>query len=244
MLKLDNKIRCGDSFNVYCNEAINSANSCVVSFVNPFSYKQLLNEPSLIEHIDSFFVDGFLLVRFHSLFVERIRRASFDYSSIASDFFHLAIEKNASIAVIGAKEEELVPAVQTINTQFPALDICYARNGYIDDKEAVLQELDKTKPRIVLLGMGTPYQERFATFLKANLKQPTLVITCGGFLTQTSIRADYYHPLVKKLGLRWLQRMIMHQHVRERVVKEYPKFVLHYVSTHLQSKAKGNGQEH
>ena len=84
--------------------------------------------------------------------------------------------------------------------------------------------------------MGTPYQERFSVSLKKLLTSPATIITCGGFLTQTSIKADYYHPLIKKLGLRWLQRMVMHKHVRDRVLKKYPKFIFYYLYSMVRQK--------
>lgn len=80
--------------------------------------------------------------------------------------------------------------------------------------------------------MGTPYQENFAQIIKSLNDKGIVVLTCGGFLTQTSMRADYYYPLIKKLGLRWLQRIVMHQHVRQRVIKDYPKFLLTYLYEH------------
>ncbi len=76
--------------------------------------------------------------------------------------------------------------------------------------------------------MGTPLQEEFLIRIKKaiNIK---ILITCGGFLTQTSMFGDYYHPIIKKLGLRWLQRAILHKHVRDRLIKVYPEFLLSYL---------------
>lgn len=78
--------------------------------------------------------------------------------------------------------------------------------------------------------MGSPYQENFSISLKNSFgnSRLKLIITCGGFLTQTSIKTDYYHPIIKKTGLRWLQRMVMHKHVRDKVFSKYPSFILKY----------------
>ena len=92
-----------------------------------------------------------------------------------------------------------------------------------------IAELNLLQPEVILVGMGTPYQERFSINAKQQLSSPAVIITCGGFLTQTSIKPDYYYPWVKKLGLRWLQRIIMHKHVRDRVLKKYPKFTVSYL---------------
>lgn len=55
---------------------------------------------------------------------------------------------------------------------------------------------------ILIIGMGSPYQEKFAVKIKKENINIPLTFTCGGFLTQTSIKADYYHPLVKKFGFK------------------------------------------
>ena len=81
--------------------------------------------------------------------------------------------------------------------------------------------------------MGTPIQDQFIIEAKDSCPNVKLMFTCGGFLTQTSIKSDYYHPLIKKFSLRWLQRMVMHKHVRQRVIKDYPKFLISYLYEHI-----------
>ena len=232
---LDKKIYCGSEFAAIVNETLSSnPNPCVaISFVNPFSYMEVASKPTLIKEIDYFFSDGALLCKLHGLFNTKVERASFDFSSIAAPFLLTLEATSKSIAVVGAKEEEVSLAVRNLQLMYPKLNIVFYRNGYIDDSEQLIEELNKHQPDVVLLGMGSPYQENMALTLKPKLQQTSLIITCGGFLTQTSIKSDYYHPLIKKFGLRWLQRMYMHKHVRDRVIKKYPKFLFSYIFKRL-----------
>lgn len=232
--KIDSKILCGKKFKTVILNSLTSKESVIVSFVNPFSYMELVRQRDLIDDIDYLFSDGSMLCKFHQFFFKKIERASFDYSSIADFFFKILIEQHKSIAIIGAKDDEVFGAATRIQNRFPTLDINYVRNGYVKGSEdKILSELNAIKPDVVLLGMGSPYQEIFSKHLKEKLSSPNLIITCGGFLTQTSIKDDYYHPIIKKLGLRWLQRIVLHSHVRERVLKEYPKFTIKYLRAHL-----------
>jgi N-acetylglucosaminyldiphosphoundecaprenol N-acetyl-beta-D-mannosaminyltransferase len=65
---------------------MNSAS--IVTFVNTFSYYKLLDSNCSIDKIDYIFVDGYLQVVLHNLFhKKKINRASFDFSSLANDFF-------------------------------------------------------------------------------------------------------------------------------------------------------------
>lgn len=227
--KLDKKIVCGSKFNVTIEKVLRQNTNTIISFVNPFSYMEVAKEKSLVDGVDYFFSDGALLCKLHSLFHKKIERASFDFSSIADYFLTLLETNNISIAMIGAQQQEIEVAVQNLTMMYPKLNVSFYRNGYIDDVEGVVETLNNINPKVVLLGMGTPYQERMALILKKELLNTNLIITCGGFLTQTSIKADYYNPIVKKLGVRWLQRIVMHKHVRNRVIKDYPKFLISYL---------------
>ena len=226
---LNQKIKSGLVFSQIRDLAFDASSSQVISFVNPFSYYEIANKPNLVENIDHFFSDGALLCKLHNLFLPKITRASFDYSSIAESFLMRVTSLNKRIAIIGATDEENATAVNVLKSQYPSLNVVYYRNGYIKDKDVVAKELNELQAEVILVGMGTPYQEQLSIYLKDVLSNPAVIITCGGFLTQTSIKADYYHPFVKKTGLRWLQRMIMHKHVRDRVFKKYPKFVFSYL---------------
>lgn len=234
--QLNNKLQSGAIFSDIQTKAFQSSSSTVISFLNPFSYYEVAKNDELVEQVDYYFSDGSLLCMLHNLFLENISRASFDYSSIAASFLQAVELQKKRVAIIGATEKENSKAVEVLQVQYPQLKIVYHRNGYISDLNEVINELNEACPEVILVGMGTPYQERFSINLKKQLAAPTLIITCGGFLTQTSIKPDYYHPLVKKLGLRWLQRMVMHKHVRDRVMKVYPKFICKYLYSMIGAK--------
>jgi len=208
----------------------------LVTFINPFSY-YLLEKNELINSFNSLFADSALLVKLHNIFNEiKIDRVSFDFSSIATDVLSYASMNDLNIAFIGAKDKELNGALSNLKSLYSNLNIVFSRNGYFnteDDYSKCFDDMRNVKIDILIIGMGSPYQEYFAVKVKNQKLDIPLVFTCGGFLTQTSIKADYYHPLVKKFGLRWLQRGIMHKHVRDRLIKDYPLFVVKYIYNHL-----------
>jgi len=233
---LDKKINCGKDFYQIFTSAISSNETNIISFVNPFSYDLLRKRKDLITDIDAFFSDGTLLCKLHNTFFKKkILRASFDYSSIATDVLNYVVQHNLPIAFIGAQQKELDGALKNIKIKHDGINITYSRNGYFSNEEersTCAKELNANIAKIIIVGMGTPYQENFAQVIKSISDKDVVILTCGGFLTQTSMRADYYYPLIKKLGLRWLQRIAMHQHVRQRVIKDYPKFLITYLYEH------------
>ncbi|WP_299016337.1 WecB/TagA/CpsF family glycosyltransferase [uncultured Photobacterium sp.] len=201
-----------------------------VTFVNPFSYKYFETNPEEVGNFTKLFIDGASLVYLHNLFnANKVDRVSFDYSSIAGEVFSFCEENNLKVGIIGGQEDEVKTACQNIKLKHPRLLIKYSRNGYINSqKELETISLSASNCDILILGMGTPKQEEVSSFLYRKYPKK-LIFTCGGFITQTSIKSDYYHPLAKKLGLRWLQRAIMHKHVRTRLISDYPKFYIKYI---------------
>lgn len=208
----------------------------IITFVNTFSYYQLLDSKCPIDKIDYIFADGGLQVRLHNIFnKDKINRASFDFSSIADDFFRYVIKNRLKIALIGAAEDEIKSAVKNLDNKYPDLRIAYFRNGFFhgnDEKSLLCAVLKEKKIDAVILGMGTPAQEDMAVYLKDNGLH-ACIFTCGGFLTQTAKNTDYYTAFTKKTSLRWLQRAIEFKHVRKRLLVDYPKNVVRYIVEHI-----------
>lgn len=245
-LKLENKICSKPVFiqllqtNHNTSIAQKGVQECVtISFVNPFSYKLIAENTRIIDAIDYWFIDGSLLCILTNLTrEEKIERASFDFSSVATDFFNYVALHRTPVALVGAATDEIEDAATNLKLMFPKLKVVYNHHGYIKKEQfqTICEQLDAQCVERLVVGMGTPMQEEFTLFVKQHSKTVKQIVTCGGFLTQTAIKGDYYHPLVKKFGLRWLQRAVMHSHVRRRLIKDYPKFIFNYCYSHLRGK--------
>jgi N-acetylglucosaminyldiphosphoundecaprenol N-acetyl-beta-D-mannosaminyltransferase len=210
--------------------------SCIITFVNTFSYYKLLDSNCSIDKIDYIFVDGYLQVMLHNIFNKnKINRVSFDFSSLADDLFLYVIKNRLRLAIIGATENEINVACSNLKNKYNSLEILYFRNGYFGDetdKYKVCNELKELGIDVLLLGMGTPVQEEFAIYLK-NQGLGSYIFTCGGFITQTAKHVDYYNVIVKKTNLRWLQRAIDYKHIRKRLFVNYPINIVRYLFEHL-----------
>ncbi|CAM3836172.1 MULTISPECIES: WecB/TagA/CpsF family glycosyltransferase [Pseudoalteromonas] len=238
---LDNKLSSKTVFDKLLDESTKGLpRSIAVTFVNPFSYSLLSKNARLLSGLDVIFSDGSLHTKLHNTFNQnKIQRLSFDFSSIAVDVLRFANQTGKRIAFIGAKPTLVDVAVKNYVSMFPDLNVVYKHHGYVNDaalKSQVIADLNQQQPEIIVCGMGTPKQDEFIVELKNALDTPALLFTCGGFIEQSAIKADYYHPLVKKLGLRWLQRAVLHKHVRQRLVREYPKFVVSYLRAQMKNK--------
>ncbi|WP_404393198.1 WecB/TagA/CpsF family glycosyltransferase [Pseudoalteromonas phenolica] len=214
-----------------------SGEKIIATFVNPFSYPILLDKPDLSSRFNLIFSDGALHTKLHNIFCEhKIDRVSFDLSSIAQDTLARAQENNLKIALIGGKPEHAKTLPSKLLELFPKLNIVLCIDGYFNgeqEKKGCIEGLEILEPDIVIIGMGTPLQEEFLVKVVDGVPSAREFYTCGGFLEQTATKGDYYHPIVKKLGVRWLQRAILHSHVRKRLLSDYPRFIFNYIKDHI-----------
>lgn len=213
----------------------------VVTFVNPFSYYKIKDYEKLAQ-LDYIYIDGILLLKLFNISNgTKLRRHSFDYSSIAKTVFNYSIQNKKSIGLIGAKDVEIEQAVKNIKQKNPDIIISYVHSGYFssyEERSLVIDSVIKASD-IIICGLGTPAQEEFALDIKAKANNH-LIFTCGGFFTQTASRADFYYPFIKKYNLMWLQRVILYKHVRKRFFIDYPKFVVRFLTEKLKKKLWGN----
>lgn len=203
----------------------------LVTFVNPFSYLQVLDASFDIGRF-KWFVDGQLLRVLHRMiFRFDPRRHSFDFTSVASDVFSLCEERRLRLAIVAASPGEPQRAVENIQKKFPQLNVVYFRDGYFSndsDLESCFDDLKGEKIDVLICGMGTPLQEEF--LLKVDERNVARwAFTCGGFISQTAEAVHYYPKFVMKYGFRGLYRIYRHDYVRRRYLYDYPRFLSLYL---------------
>ncbi|EPG0370957.1 WecB/TagA/CpsF family glycosyltransferase [Photobacterium damselae] len=234
---IDQKIKSNDKIKFILDDFLSNVNTSYrITFLNPFSYYRYI-ESGYNDYFSDLFIDGVFLEKLHNIiYRSNIKRASFDFSSIASDVFCFANIHKIPITMIGGNDIEIENTIKSLSQKYPNIDFSLCYNGYFDEtkKLDIIQILmNKPGKRIIIFGLGTPLQEKMVKeFYNILFKCDYIYFTCGGFITQTAIRHDYYNPIIKKLGLRWLQRAIEFPHVRKRLLFDYPKFVYRYLRDH------------
>ena len=114
-------------------------NKRITTFLNPFSYLLVRKNK---EQLTAFNIeiDGGILVKLLNLFGFMCKRKSFDMTSLAPIVFNDAIQSKRSVYFIGTKPKVIDLAIDNIKGQFPKLDICGYRDGYLTsdkDREVV-----------------------------------------------------------------------------------------------------------
>jgi len=201
-------------------------NKMITTFLNPFSYVIAKNNIKQLSYFN-IEIDGGLLVKLLNLFGFKCKRKSFDMTSLAPLVFNEAIKNNKSVYFIGTKPDVIDLAICNIKEQFPTLNVCGYRDGYIsnDERLIVFNTINRLKADYVICGMGANLQEQFLIELQKSGWLGT-GFTCGGFLHQTANGIQYYPPWINTLGLRAFFRMYDEPKLIRRYLIDYPKSIV------------------
>ena len=136
-----------------------------------------------------------------------------------------AAQKNLKIAFLGAKEEVIKKTCENFLRKYPSLNIVYARNGYFNNDEEIIEEIKCKDPDIVLVGLGSPRQEEFIVKLKTKLQGAVMVGVGGSFDVFSGIVKES-PKIYQKLGLEWLYRTILQPERFNRIFPVLPLFLI------------------
>ncbi|MFD2186221.1 WecB/TagA/CpsF family glycosyltransferase [Aquimarina celericrescens] len=185
-----------------------------------------------LKAIDYFTFDGFLFqYLFFFLTGKSHKRLAPDFGSYFSEMFDYMDRKKESVYFVGAKKEELQTFVGLIRSKYPNIKITGMHDGYFgsDDEPNLLSDIKKNSPDKIIVGLGTPKQEKFSVKVKKT-SPDTLIFNCGAFISQTANHGEEYYPKwINQLNLRWIYRIRKEKGLFKRYFREYPKGIIYII---------------
>lgn len=132
---------------------------------------------------------------------------------------------NIPVAIIGSKEEVITKAIENLQNEISGLNIVYYHNGYFDNDEEIYSELRNHSPKLILIAMGSPRQEKFIYEAKKKLN-PALMVGIGGSLDVWSGYVKRAPKIYQVLGLEWLYRTVTQPSRFKRIFPTLPLFLI------------------
>ena len=132
---------------------------------------------------------------------------------------------NMPVAIIGAKEDIITKAIENLQKEIIGLNVVYYHNGYFNDDSLIYEELKIKSPKLILVAMGAPKQERFIYNAKKVLK-PALMVGVGGSLDVWSGAVKRAPKIFQTLGLEWLYRTVAQPERFKRIFPTLPLFII------------------
>ena len=126
--------------------------------------------------------------------------------SLFFELVRLSADEGWRVFILGASEESNAEASLRLREKFSDLNIVGRRNGYFEDDDAVVREINACEPDILFVAMGSPRQEYWITQNSEALDVP-FCMGVGGSLDVVSGRAAWAPAFFRRTGLEWLYRL-------------------------------------
>jgi len=191
-------------------ESINNNKQIVQNGINASSIVELKQSERLIEaynNSDLINIDGMPIVwalRFLGHQVPE-RVACPDLFNALLD---LARKNNYSLFLFGAKEKNILLAINRIKFVHPKINISGYRNGYFaeDDEITIVKMINQSKAELLFLGMPSPQKEIFVEKYKNQLINVKYILGIGGYFDILSGSIKRAPLWMQKFGFEWIYR--------------------------------------
>ena len=126
---------------------------------------------------------------------------------ISSKALEICNKTKKSRYLFGSKKEVLDKLIININQKYPNINIVGFSDGYVEDKDKIMQEIISLSPDLILIALGVPNQELLINKYIEKAKKGVFIGVGGTFdvLSGCKKRAP---KLFIKLNLEWLYRII------------------------------------
>ena len=132
------------------------------------------------------------------------------------------------VFLLGGRPEVVDAAARRLRRDYPGLQIAGVQHGYFDagDEHRVLQRVNDSRARVLLVGLGNPRQEKWVWEHLGELR-PNAILTCGGLYDWVSGRKRRAPAWLHRIGLEWLWRLLIEpRRLFARYVVGNPRFCL------------------
>jgi N-acetylglucosaminyldiphosphoundecaprenol N-acetyl-beta-D-mannosaminyltransferase len=180
-----------------------------------------------ITHCDS--VGILKAVSFMGLKLPLEYRAS--YSLLMPKLLSHCNQQGFSMFLLGAKPECLDAAIAQVEQQYPNLKIS-GHHGYFDIRDPqengqVVRQINQTKPKILVVGMGMPTQEDWIRLNRDQL-DVNVIMMGGAVIDRLAGIVPTCPPLLSNAGLEWLYRLCREpRRLATRYLLGNPAFAFH-----------------
>lgn len=135
-------------------------------------------------------------------------------------------DREHTVYFFGGAPGVSLAAARKMEQKYPHLKIVGGHNGYFDEKEEkrILNDIKKLSPSILLVGLGSPKQEKWI-YENIRLTNVKVAIGVGGSFDVMSGKIKRAPDIFCKMGLEWFYRLITQPSRIVRMMR-LPKFAL------------------
>lgn len=190
--------------------AIDSKTPQVFAFCNMHTFNMAMRMPTLAEALstatvfnDGLGVDIASLILFGCKFPENLNGTDLTPALLSS------FDRSVAVFLVGSPPGVAEEAAAALSDQHPFVQIVGSRHGFFTDAESgeLVAEIRAARTELLLVGMGNPRQELWATEIA---EQSGAVVLCvGAFIDFAAGRVSRAPLWVRQLRSEWLYRIAL-----------------------------------
>ena len=126
--------------------------------------------------------------------------------------------------LFGASEEVMKLMEKKIKKEYPNIKLVGYSNGYVEDKDAIFENISKLQPDVILVALGIPAQEKLI-YKHLHKFSHGIFVGVGGSFDVISGYKKRAPKLFQKLNLEWLYRLVKEPKRIKRFYNSNVKFI-------------------
>jgi N-acetylglucosaminyldiphosphoundecaprenol N-acetyl-beta-D-mannosaminyltransferase len=185
-----------------------------VSYVNAHVLNQSFSDPALrraLQGSELVYCDGYGV-----RLAARLIGLPVPYRMTGADWIWgvagLCQERGLSLYLLGSEPGSAAEAATALRRWYPRLEVRGTHHGFFEvgspHSERVLEHIAENRPDILLVGMGTPLQERWVDHYFERIDAP-VVWTVGALFDYLSHRVPRAPHWLADHGLEWVFRLVL-----------------------------------
>jgi alpha-1,3-mannosyltransferase len=190
--------------------AIDMQTSQVFAFCNMHTFNIALRKSAFAKALnetiifnDGLGIDVASLILFGKKFPENLNGTDLTPALLSS------FNRRVSVFLVGSKPGVASKAAISLSMLHPNLDIVGTRHGFFDERESPLlvKEIRDAKTELLIVGMGNPRQELWATSVAA--ETGAVILCVGAFIDFAAGRVSRAPFWIRRLRCEWIYRMFL-----------------------------------
>lgn len=162
-------------------------------------------------------------------------------SDIILDICQILAENDLSLYLLGGDKETILAAKFALEKKFPNLIISGIKSGFSKDQsddQELLKAVQKTKPDVLFVALGHPFQEKWIFHHLDQLPTVKLAIGVGGSLDFLGGKLRRAPDWMRKVNLEWLFRLFQEPRRFSRIRKATYQFIKEIYRYKIRQNAK------
>ena len=152
---------------------------------------------------------------------------------LAQFLLEVANKNKYKVYLFGSTDEVITRLKKLIEKEYANIKLVGATNGYVEDKDSVMNNIKELSPDILMVALGIPLQEKIINKHIKDFKKGVFIGVGGSFDVISGIKKRAPRIFIK-FNLEWLYRIIKEP---KRIIK-FIKYNITFVLIILKEKTK------